>query len=1057
VRKQPGSRGFWSRRWTRSTTLTAALAAALIAPVSAAASVTPAQADTAKAALAAAGTGPDGGLSVDEAVAQARRTGKAVAIPASTTANSTMTANTDGTLTYSASASPQRKKVDGQWTSLDATLVRRPDGSIGPNATTLDVTLGGRGSSRLLTQGSGPNAFSLDLPFTLPAPSLSGATATYANVLEGVDLVVTVSPQGSFSEVFVVKNAAAATNPALSSLVLSTPAGTTLTSDAAGNLTAATTDGRVIATAVAPTMWDSAEPVPAVSTLPDPTTGRAIDSATGAPVTSSVDAPGENAHVAPVATAVSGRSLTLIPSTSLLSASSTEWPVYIDPSYTNPHTGGDDTMWATVRSAFPTTSYVKTSDPLSVGYQGWESPVFKSRAFIQFPLSSKLYGSTVIKAQVQLQETYSPSCSARQVDLFHTSVISSSTTWDHQPTQGQLVGTVNAAHGYNNSCLAAEISFDDAKTDSTHLLTDIMQLAADDKWTKAPFGLYAHDESDKYAWKKFDSNSANIDITYDHAPKTLTATSMSTSPQTIRSPYTSCASPASAIPTIGKGDVSFQVTPTDPDGGTVGVAINVFKSGNGATPIAGTSSTSTAYMGPSGKNITFKVAQSTLDANAKDSSGAPVPTTFYWWLRVYDGYFTSGKSPYCNFIYDPSIPGAPSISDPTGTVAMKTPTTLTISPPTSGTLPAKYQWNLNGAPAQTVTADATGTAMISVTPTRLKANVVSAVGVSPGGNIGTQVGTTNPFDADPPATFADNDLNGDGAPDQLTVGASTGTPAPGLWLATGTGTTGAFTTATTNIGAQGVQEPGAATDFNDSKAVTGLFTGGPLQGGTQDQLAYYPSTGLGRVLPGNGDGTLIPPALVSVAAPTFTNDAGYHPTQVVNGGHTVTSGSDFPDLLATAAPTSGSLALYIIPNANSAGAYWPMYQLTNPTPTGTSDWTNWQMASAQTSTGTDLYLWNTSTKTLYLWRGLAYTDNGDGTGQVTGTQYTVAATWNPATVNSLEAADLNADGLTDLRVINTSGVATPYLISALPAGTALGTPGTPAATVTTKTAQTLTW
>ena len=76
---------------------------------------------------------------------------------------------------------------------------------------------------------------------------------------------------------------------------------------------------------------------------------------------------------------------------------------------------------------------------------------------------------------------------------------------------------------------------------------------------------------------------------------------------------------------------------------------------------------------------------------------------------------------------------------------------------------------------------------------------------------------------------ADKDLNGDGLPDLLTVGNTSGL-APGLWQATGRpaaggGRAGLVTVPATDIGinGNGFNTPGSPADFNGAQAITGQF------------------------------------------------------------------------------------------------------------------------------------------------------------------------------------------------------------------------------------------
>ncbi|MEV4559334.1 hypothetical protein AB0K51_20415, partial [Kitasatospora sp. NPDC049285] len=112
------------RRWLAGA-VTTALAAASLTAFTAAAHANP----TAPAPVAPAKAKP---LTADQASAQARHTGKAVPIEAATTATDTLTANADGSFTMNQSFAPVRRYQNGAWKNLDATLVKRADGGVGP-------------------------------------------------------------------------------------------------------------------------------------------------------------------------------------------------------------------------------------------------------------------------------------------------------------------------------------------------------------------------------------------------------------------------------------------------------------------------------------------------------------------------------------------------------------------------------------------------------------------------------------------------------------------------------------------------------------------------------------------------------------------------------------------------------------------------------------------------------------------------------------------------------------------------------------------------------------
>ncbi|WP_461712310.1 hypothetical protein [Streptomyces sp. DSM 41013] len=143
-----------------------------------------------------------------QALEAAQESGQRVEVTGERTERTTIFANPDGsTFTLEESAVPVRVQAspDGDWTAPDATLEKRPDGTVAPKGAAVQMTLSGGGEAgplaRIEDEG---RSLALDWPGELPAPSLDGSRAVYAEVLPGVDLQVTVTPE-SFQPIFVVK------------------------------------------------------------------------------------------------------------------------------------------------------------------------------------------------------------------------------------------------------------------------------------------------------------------------------------------------------------------------------------------------------------------------------------------------------------------------------------------------------------------------------------------------------------------------------------------------------------------------------------------------------------------------------------------------------------------------------------------------------------------------------------------------------------------------------------------------------------------------------------
>ncbi len=351
-------------------------------------------------------------LTAGEASTQAKATGHAVAVDGATTLTDTVAANPNGTFTLTRSMMPVRKLVNHTWQPLNPTL-HAVSGGVSPTVTTEDLVLSGGGSGPLATMRAGDRSLALSLPMSLPAPTLSGATATYPAVLPGVDLQITATSLGGFSEVFVVHNAAAAANPLLKTLTMATTTtALTLAADSDGNLAAKDASGQVVFAGSSPIAWDSTPATSSSAGVTDPRTGATIDPGTGMPLASSPAGPGQAAHIAHIGVSATASQLTLTPPASLLTAADTTWPVYLDP----PWSVGKS-AWASVAEYHPTSNYWNTTPDPQGKMQVGNSGSMWSHTLVNFGLSG-LPASSIQSAQFNLTETWSYSCTASTVNVY---------------------------------------------------------------------------------------------------------------------------------------------------------------------------------------------------------------------------------------------------------------------------------------------------------------------------------------------------------------------------------------------------------------------------------------------------------------------------------------------------------------------------------------------------------------------------------------------------------------------------------------------------------------
>ncbi|MEU4155632.1 hypothetical protein [Actinoplanes sp. NPDC026670] len=961
-------------------------------------------------------------LTVEQAVAEAHRTGKAVEATAATTDTTAIRANPNGTLTLTQSASPTRMKINGSWQDLDATLVPNADGTWSPKVARTPLKIsGGHDDTPMAVIGDAKTNATVDAPMDLPPPVVSGPTATYLNVLDGVDLQVTARPSGGFSEVFIVNNAAAAAKQELATLAFPVATnGLTIGVDASGNLAGKDKGGRTVLTASAPTMWDSTDT--ANPTRKD-TNGLTRDSKTGQFAVSTPQGPGVSARTARVGAKVRPGHLDLIPDKKLLTGKETKFPVYIDPQFVWESDGSATTGWSTITKNFPATNYWKsTPDPrgrMQVGNSG----SILSQTLLNFAIpTTTLAGAHIETAVLKITQTWSYSCTPSRVNLYApakatlTSANARWNDWDNVD-YGPVVDYKTVAYGYDTSCKAEGVPFD---------VKDVVSANVSKPKKTQTFVLAAHNQSSTDGWKEFLETSPRLEITYNHKPA---------NPSNLHtSPSTTC----NAATVVGDGSVTLYATFSDPDKSAVGASYKVWKDGS-TTTLVGPTNPQNLYS-KSGQEIPYQISMQTLRSVVAVGQSAK----FYWAVQATD-YNMSSDWVTCSFIYDRSRPGTPEMTPiAPGTTTIGKPVTVTINPPSDST-PSTYQYQLNAGMFRTVTAVA-GVAQITVLPTRFT-NTLTINGLSPGGNIGSPASLT--FNSAPPNDAAAADLNGDDVADFVTAGAGTADFPAGLWYSPGQHN-GQLATTLGNIGSQGVGSPeGTSGDFTGAQILTGRFNGSAWQ----DTLAYYPPShvskpGEAAILFGNGDGTTYR-ARVSgnyskinggslTGYDWDTNAEIRDPLQLANAGAQATTAYD--DLIGIAERSDDTSALVYYPNNGTTGGYNETKPLTALTPTGGSDWNTWAITGAQTSTGTALFLWQASTGKLFLWNKLLYNSE---TVAIVYQQHLLSNSWNTGKTLTLRAADFNIDGTADLWAVSPDQKVVASLVTGLDTTAGTGIIGTP--------------
>jgi Concanavalin A-like lectin/glucanases superfamily len=575
-----------------------------------------------------------------EGLARAKKSGQPVEITSRREESSEVFANPDGSLEAREHLRPVRARVDGVWKDIDTGLARAGDGTVAPRATTIGLEFSGGGDAPMVRMAKAGRDLALSWPSELPTPQLQDDTATYTDVLPGVDLRLRAQQDG-FTQLLVVKTPEAASSKELAQLRLKLDGdGMNVRETSTGGLEAVDKGaGGAVFEAPRPLMWDSS---PGSSTQ-QPASAK-LSVATAAASTQADDERGaaESGKLAPVDVAVSANQdeLVLTPDAGVLQGEDTVYPVYIDPQWYTPKATAW-TMASKYWAASPQWKFNGDSDA-GMGYCGWTycKPYDTKRLFYRIPVS-KFAGKSVLSAEFVVRNTSSASCNARSVQLWRTKDISSTTTWNSQNAAGFWIDhlrTESFAHGYDG-CAAKDAEFD---------VKSAVQQAADKKWPTMTFGLQASDETDAYGWKRF-SDDAYLRVRYNRPPTQIKMSQL-------RMEYGGiCKKPGDAARVSTLGTIRAEGI-TDPDGEKVAVQFQAsWDTGDGKGMIARWKPALTSYKS---SGSTFAM---TLPASV------PPDKTVNWYVRSYDGaqyspWSYAGDPTACYFVYDRSVPKAPVIS-----------------------------------------------------------------------------------------------------------------------------------------------------------------------------------------------------------------------------------------------------------------------------------------------------------------------------------------------------------------------------------------------------------
>ncbi|MEU6774585.1 DNRLRE domain-containing protein [Streptomyces sp. NPDC046759] len=616
-------------------------AALMLDATGAAAAVGKTGAAAAFASKAKKPTGPAQADDTASAVLMARLQNRRIEVLSARTADTTTWALPSGSLQTESFAGPIRVKRDGAWRDIDTSLTDA-GAELKPKEAAADVAVSHGGDSRLASVARGKTRFSMGWQDKLPAPKVSGATASYT-LGSGQTLKVTALRQG-FSEDVIL---ASRPNGPVSYRIPLHLDGLKVSQAKSGHLLMKDASGKLVAEAPAPMMWDSSR-----------------DRRSG-----------ESAHRARVATKVKtaadgSQTLVLTPDRKFLADPALTYPVTVDPT---------STLAVTTDTWVQTPDYPDSqvsSEELKSGT--YDAGTDVARSYLKFDVSP-FTGKHIQSATMSLYNYYSSTCSTSgattDAKRITSTWSSSSITWGAQPTTTTTNKATNSGHwGYDSSCPGAWSNW------------NLQAMVQDWANGSTNYGLQvaSANENDATTWRRFRSANYSTSgyapklvVTYNSYPGVPTAAAVS--PSAVNA-YNGKRYVTSLTPTL-----SAKVT--DADGGTVKAQFEI-------TPDPAYNDTTYTYTATSAG-----VASGSTATLAVPSANAfPAGSHLRLRVRGYDSTDYGSWTGYTPFVLNTALPAAPSISCssyPQDTWSAKATGAVTCTLDTTSTDGQGFKWGLD--------------------------------------------------------------------------------------------------------------------------------------------------------------------------------------------------------------------------------------------------------------------------------------------------------------------------------------------------------------------------